>query len=48
MQSIQGSAVNFAALGERLAGDVVVPEDESWDTSRQAWNLAVDQQPESG
>jgi len=33
------------ALGERLAGDVVLPGDESWDTARQAWNLAVDQRP---
>jgi FAD/FMN-containing dehydrogenase len=32
-------------LGERLAGDVVLPGDEAWDTARQAWNLAVDQRP---
>ena len=33
------------ALVDRLAGDVVVPGDQSWDTARQAWNLAVDQRP---
>ena len=32
-------------LGDRLAGDVVLPGDETWDASRQAWNLAVDQRP---
>jgi hypothetical protein len=32
-------------LRARVAGDVVTPADESWDEARQAWNLAVDQQP---
>jgi len=32
-------------LGERIAGDVVLPGDEAWDAARQAWNLAVDQRP---
>ena len=32
-------------LSDRLAGDVVLPGDETWDTARQAWNLAVDQRP---
>ena len=32
-------------LGDRLDGDVVTPGDESWDTARLAWNLAVDQRP---
>ena len=32
-------------LGDRLAGDVVLPGDETWETARQAWNLAVDQRP---
>ena len=32
-------------LGDHLAGDVVQPGDERWDTARQAWNLAVDQRP---
>jgi FAD/FMN-containing dehydrogenase len=32
-------------LGVRMAGDVVLPGDETWDTARQAWNLAVDQRP---
>jgi FAD/FMN-containing dehydrogenase len=33
------------ALRARLQGDLVLPGDESWDEARQAWNLAVDQQP---
>ena len=32
-------------LGARLAGDVVLPDDEGWDAARHAWNLAVDQRP---
>jgi FAD/FMN-containing dehydrogenase len=33
------------ALRARLQGDLVFPDDESWDEARQAWNLAVDQRP---
>ena len=36
---------SIRALGNRLAGDVVLLEDEAWDASRRAWNLAVDQRP---
>jgi hypothetical protein len=32
-------------LGDCLEGDVVLQGDETWDTARQAWNLAVDQRP---
>ena len=32
-------------LGPRLAGEVVLPGDASWDVDRQVWNLAVDQRP---
>jgi FAD/FMN-containing dehydrogenase len=32
-------------LRGRTAGDVVLPGDPTWDTARQAWNLAVDQRP---
>ena len=32
-------------LRRGLAGDVVLPGDETWDAARQAWNLAVDQRP---
>jgi FAD binding domain/Berberine and berberine like len=32
-------------LADRLGGDVVLPGDGTWDTARQAWNLAVDQRP---
>jgi FAD/FMN-containing dehydrogenase len=33
------------ALRARLQGDLVLPDDESWDEARRAWNLAVDQRP---
>ncbi len=36
---------NARALGKGLSGDVVLPDDESWDTARQSWNLAVEQRP---
>ena len=36
---------NARALGNRLSGGVVLPDDESWDTARQSWNLAVEQRP---
>ena len=32
-------------LGAVIDGDVVLPGDATWDTARQAWNLAVDQRP---
>ena len=32
-------------LRDRIDGDVVLPDDPTWDTARQAWNLAVDQRP---
>jgi FAD/FMN-containing dehydrogenase len=37
--------VSLRDLAPRLAGDVVLPGDESWDLDRQAWNLSVDQRP---
>jgi FAD/FMN-containing dehydrogenase len=37
--------VELRELGDRFAGDVVLPGDETWDIARQAWNLAVDQRP---
>jgi FAD/FMN-containing dehydrogenase len=33
------------ALGDTLQGDVVLPGDETWETSCQAWNLAADPRP---
>ena len=39
------TTVNFGELRDRIAGDVVAPEDEHWDSARRAWNLAVDQRP---
>jgi len=38
-------SVDFGALDDRLAGDVVARGDESFDASRLAWNLSVDQRP---
>ncbi|MEA2367657.1 MAG: hypothetical protein QOH38_375, partial [Thermoleophilaceae bacterium] len=32
-------------LRARIAGDVITPGDAEYDVARQAWNLAVDQQP---
>jgi hypothetical protein len=32
-------------LGDRIAGDVVLPNDAGWATAKHAWNLAVDQRP---
>jgi FAD/FMN-containing dehydrogenase len=37
--------VELRELGDRLTGDIVLPGDATWDTARQAWNLAVDQRP---
>jgi FAD binding domain/Berberine and berberine like len=37
--------LNLRDLGLHIAGEVVLPGDETWDTARQAWNLAVDQRP---
>jgi len=34
-----------AALRDLVDGHVVLPGDDGWDLARQAWNLAVDQQP---
>jgi FAD/FMN-containing dehydrogenase len=41
----ESTRVDLRALGAALSGDVVLPDDEGWDPARQAWNLAVDQQP---
>src|SRR6516225_595581 len=39
------SGADIRALRERVAGQVVLPDDPGWDVARQAWNLAVDQRP---
>ncbi len=39
------TAGTYDDLRNRLMGDVVAPGDVDWDAARQAWNLAVDQQP---
>ena len=38
-------ATSVAQLRSRVRGQVLVREDSDWDLARQAWNLAVDQQP---
>jgi FAD/FMN-containing dehydrogenase len=41
----RGGLVELRGFGDQLVGDIVLPGDASWDTARQAWNLAVDQRP---
>ena len=36
---------DLRSFTEQIRGDVVLPGDDGWDAARQAWNLAVDQQP---
>jgi hypothetical protein len=36
---------DLRALGARVAGDAVLPGDESWDVACQTWNLAAVQRP---
>jgi FAD binding domain len=36
---------DWAALADRLQGDVTTSADEGWDEARRAWNLAADQWP---
>src|SRR5919202_6213067 len=36
---------DVAQLRSHIAGDVITPGDAEYDVARQAWNLAVDQQP---
>ena len=42
------AGTDVRSLRARMAGELVVPGDEGWDEARQAWNLAVDQQPGGG
>jgi len=37
--------MDLRTLADQLAGDIALPADTTWDTARQAWNLAVDQRP---
>ena len=45
MLTTETLAPHVDALRARLTGELVLPGDGSWDEARQAWNLAVDQQP---
>jgi hypothetical protein len=40
-----GADGKLRSLGAGMSGDVVLPEDETWDAARQAWNTAADQRP---
>ncbi len=42
---IGDTTLDLPDLRARLDGEVFAPADEGWDLARQAWNLAVDQQP---
>ena len=43
--SYEDYELDVRPLRRILGGDVVAPSDDNWDEARQAWNLAVDQQP---
>lgn len=45
MSAIHTSSLPRQKLERRLAAKLVLPGDQRWDPARQAWNLAVDQQP---
>jgi FAD/FMN-containing dehydrogenase len=45
MLTTQTLEVHAEALRARLSGDLTLPGEDGWDAARQAWNLAVDQQP---
>jgi hypothetical protein len=40
-----GVTTNLEDLRDRMAGEIVLPNDSGWDAARQAWNLSVDQRP---
>jgi FAD/FMN-containing dehydrogenase len=41
------SNTDLVALRSELGGDLVLPDDAGWDEARQAWNLAIDQDPKA-
>ena len=45
MSDTTPSTLDLQSLGRSLDGDAVLPGDETWDSARQAWNLAADQHP---
>jgi FAD/FMN-containing dehydrogenase len=42
---MEAGSVDVQTLSSTLAGGVFSPGDEGWDSARQAWNLAADQNP---
>ena len=42
---MEAGSFDVQALRSTLAGDVFSPGDDGWDSARQAWNLAADQNP---
>jgi FAD/FMN-containing dehydrogenase len=45
IHTAETALTDLAALRSHIAGDVITPADAEYDVARQAWNLAVDQQP---
>ena len=45
MSDTTPATIDLQGLRRSLNGDAVLPGDETWDSARQAWNLAVDQHP---
>ena len=45
MSDTTPSTIDLQSLSRSLDGDAVLPGEETWDSARQAWNLAVDQHP---
>ena len=39
------SGADIRALRARVSGEIVLPDDPTWDAARRAWNLAADQRP---
>ena len=45
MSDTTPSTIDLQSLSRSLDGDAVLPGEETWDSAREAWNLAVDQHP---
>ena len=45
LHTVERKPLDVELLRSRVSGPVSVPGDDSWDTARLAWNVAVDQRP---
>ena len=45
MPDVNTTERDLLTLRSTVLGEVVLPQDEGWDTARQAWNLVADQRP---